>query len=138
MPYQAGTYPKPPALCVFVICDRVTSSGGKFSLEGVFFRIHPRTYPLKHNCYLVIGWCGAEGIYRFGLKFFSPGDRAVLLEIKDFQFAITPASPYYNTIIRAELVLPEEGVYHFDVSMDGEAAGRFPLYVITAPVADKQ
>ncbi len=138
MPGSSSSYPNPPVLCVFVICDQVTSSGGKFSLEGVFFRVHPRTYPVKHTCYLVVGWCGAEGAYRMGLKFMSPGDRAVLLEIKDFTFTITSASPYSNTIIRAELVLPEEGVYHFDLTLDGEPAGRFPLHVVTAPVTGRQ
>lgn len=138
MQYRADLHPGPPMLCIFMLCDRVTSSGGKFSLEGVFFRIHPRMFPAKHTCYLVLGWCGAAGNYRFGLRFLSPGDGAVLLEIKDYQFNITPAVPYNNTIIRAELALPEEGVYHFNVTLDGKPVGRFPLHVIKAPVMEKQ
>ena len=126
-----------PALCTFIICDNVTSKQGKFSLEGVFYRIHPFFYPVKHKCFLVVGWCGMEGTYRFDLKFIAPGGQ-VTLEISDFRINISPASPYHNTIINAELLLLEEGIYNFEIYLEGEPAGTFPLHVVTAPARIKQ
>ncbi|WP_435050981.1 DUF6941 family protein [Desulfotruncus arcticus] len=106
-------------------------------MEGVFYRVHPFFYPVKHKCFLVVGWCGTQGTYRFGLRLLAPGGR-VTLEINDFQFSISRSSPYHNTIINAELLLPEEGIYNFEIFLEGEPAGRFPLHVITAPARIKQ
>ncbi len=127
-----------PVLCTFILCDKVSSRQGKFSLEGIFYRVHPQAYPARHKCYVVIGWCGGQGVYRLGLKFWSPGDRRLLLEIKDFLFTIKAASPYHNTVISAELSLPEEGIYYFEVLLDDRQVGRFPLYVMAPPAARPQ
>lgn len=121
-----------PVLCTFITCDRVSSNRGKFSLEGVFYRVHPQKFPVRHKCCLVVGWCGAPGRYRFRLRFLSPGDRLVLMEVNDFEFAITAACPYHHTIINAELLLVDEGIYNFEVTLEGQPAGRFPLHVVAA------
>jgi len=117
-----------PQLCCFVMCDNITQEGGKYSLVGVFYRIHPVTFPCLHNCYLVVGWYGESGRHSFEMTFIDPGGKE-LQRMSPFSFSSTPERPYYNAVIEAALPLSGEGIYWFEVDLNGTTLGRFPVHV---------
>lgn len=118
-------------LCSFVLCENVQQDRGKYSLLGIFFRVHALGYPTKKRCYIMLGWYGDEGRHFWGLKFLSPDRSRVLHEITSYPFNLTRERPYSNGVVEAELLLEEEGIYWFEVTMDGEVRGHFPLFVET-------
>lgn len=75
-------------------------------------------YPCRHRCYVVVGWCGESGSHTFGLRFLPPDRDRVLLEIPSYPFRLSGSSPYFNSVIAAELPLEREGVYWFEVILN--------------------
>lgn len=119
-----------PVLCCFMFCEEVRRQGGRFTLAGIFYRIHAPAFPAARNCNIIVGWYGPEGYYDFGLQFLHPDGRQVLLEVPFYPFTLTRERPYYNAVINATLPLPEAGVYWFAVYRTGRRLAEFPLYVL--------
>lgn len=119
------------ALCSFVLCESVQQDQGKYSLLGVFYRIHALGYPTKKRCYVMLGWYGDEGRHFWGLKFLNHDRSRVLQEITSYPFNLTPDRPYSNGIVEADLNLEGEGTYWFEILLDGETRGLFPVFVET-------
>lgn len=120
-----------PVLCNLLFCDKITAGRGKFNLEGIFYRVHAEGYPCRHRCYVVVGWCGESGSYTFGMRFLTPDRKECLFEIPQYHFKLSQSSPYYNGVIEVYLPLGREGVYWFEVYLNGESAAFFPLHVET-------
>ena len=74
---MSGTAPKVKA---FLICDQVIrSTDGKYSIIGVFRRIHAPEFPVFHarfGLYMMLG--ELNGKYNFGIEFLDPKDQSVL------------------------------------------------------------
>ncbi|KJS15210.1 MAG: hypothetical protein VR69_13870 [Peptococcaceae bacterium BRH_c4b] len=121
----------PAALCSFILCDNISHDQGKFSLMGVFYRVHVLSYPAKKRCYVILGWYGEEGKHYFSLRFLSSERSRVLLEMSSYPFSLEAHRPYSNGIIQVELPFEEEGTYWFEVLLDGESRGYFPVFVET-------
>lgn len=118
-----------PQLYCFIMCDEVRrAAGGKYSLVGVFYRVHAVSFPCLHSCHLVIGWYGKEGRHDFEINFSGPGGEE-LQKMPPYGFSLSPERPYSNVIIKAVLPLVKEGTYWFEVLLNGSMCGRFPLHV---------
>lgn len=126
-----------PQLCCFIMCDDVQQQEGKFSLQGVFFRVHVASFPCLHNCHLAIGWYGEEGQHAFALRFMDPAN-CELQSMPPYTFSLSREKPYSNTIIKAGLPLVREGIYWFEVLVNGILCGRFPLHVYLKPAGLEQ
>lgn len=122
-----------PVLCVFLMCDDVRVVSGKYSLEGIFYRIHAPVFPCVYDCYVVLGWYGEGGVHSFRLKFLASREERVLLELPDCTFFLSPEQPYYNALMQVRLPLEEEGVYRFEVILNNCPAGSFPVFVEAVP-----
>lgn len=120
-----------PLLCNLLFCNKLESAGGKYNLEGIFYRVHAAGYPCCHRCHVVVGWCGDGGSHSFGLRFLPPDRGRVLFEIPAYPFRLTETVPYFNGVIDVALPLHCEGVYWFEVAINGETLGFFPLHVET-------
>lgn len=118
-------------LCSFILCDNIIQDQGKFNIMGVFFRIHVLTYPSRKRCFVVLGWYGDEGKHYFGLKFHNPDRSRILLEMSSYPFELASRHPYSNGIIQVDLPFEKEGIYWFEVLLDGESRGFFPVFVET-------
>ncbi|MCL6611526.1 MAG: hypothetical protein K6T66_08305 [Peptococcaceae bacterium] len=121
-----------PLLCNLLFCNKIESGEGKFNLEGIFYRVHAAGYPCRHRCCVVVGWCGDGGNHSFGLRFLPPDRGRPLFEIPSYPFRLTPEAPYFNGVIEVDLPLDREGTYWFEVSLNGQLQGFFPLHVKTA------
>ncbi|MCL6638744.1 MAG: hypothetical protein K6T80_03570 [Firmicutes bacterium] len=121
-----------PVLCTFLLCDQVRGEGGKFSIAGIFYRIHTAQFPFIHRCQVVVGWCGKEGYYDFAVKYYDPGKNRALLEVPFYPFVLTADRPYFNAVIRAELPVLTEGTHWFEIIRSGRTIGDFPLIVTGA------
>lgn len=120
-----------PLLCNLLFCNRIESGRGKYNLEGIFYRVHAAGYPCWHRCHVVVGWCGDSGSHSFGLRFLTPDRNRVLFEIPAYPFRLTKTAPYFNGVIEVALPLHCEGVYWFEVTINAESLGFFPLHVET-------
>ena len=89
------------------------------------------SYPASKRCYVILGWYGEEGKHYFGLKFLSPDRSRLLLEMSSYPFSLDSRRPYSNGIIQVELPIEKEGTYWFEVLLDGEPRGQFPVFVET-------
>ncbi len=123
----------PPVLCNFLFCNKVEAGEGKYNLEGIFYRVHAAGYPCRHRCCVVVGWCGDGGIHSFGLRFLTPDKRRALFEVPSYPFRLTPSYPYFNGVVEVVLPLDGEGVYWFEVTLNGEPCGFFPIHAETLP-----
>ncbi|MFZ5590702.1 MAG: DUF6941 family protein [Bacillota bacterium] len=120
-----------PGLCLFLLCDHVALNHGKYNLQGVFYRVHAKSYPCRHACYVVLGWYGRQGQHLFTLRFWAPDQQHLLLEIKSYPFHFTDDRPYVYFPVRAELPLFGDGTYWFEVLLNDQQQGLFPLLVQT-------
>jgi hypothetical protein len=122
-----------PALCNFLLCNKVATEGGKYNLEGIFYRLHALGYPCRHRCFVVVGWCGDGGSHFFTLRFLAPDRSKVLFETPPHPFILSGAAPYFNGVIEVELTLACEGTHWFEVMLNNRSCGFFPLFVETLP-----
>lgn len=98
---------------------------------GVFYRIHVLSYPAKKRCYVILGWYGEEGKHYFSLRFLTPDRSERLLEMSSYPFSLDARRPYSNGVIQVELPIAKAGTYWFEVLLDGESRGCFPVFVET-------
>jgi hypothetical protein len=124
-----------PVLCNFLLCNNIRAESGKFNIEGVFYRVHAAAYPCRYRCLVVAGWYGEGGNYTFGLRFLPPDKSRHLFEIPPYPFSLSAASPYFNGVVEVQLPFDCEGVYWFEVTLDGRTAGFFPVHAAMTPVA---
>ncbi|MCL6478946.1 MAG: hypothetical protein K6T65_11095 [Peptococcaceae bacterium] len=122
-----------PVLCNLIFCHGIKSVKGKYNLEGIFYRIHAAVYPCWYRCYVVVGWCGDCGSHNFGLRFLPPDRSSVLFATPPHPFTLSVTAPYFNGMIEAVLPLGGEGVYWFEVILNGESLDFFPIHVETVP-----
>lgn len=127
-----------PQLCCFLFCDRVNLEQGKFSLQGVFYRIHCWSFPVYHRFFVVVGWYGESGSHFFQLFFRAPGEKQPFLKTTTQFFTLQPEKPYFNGLLEVELPLYRQGIYWVDVKVDDYCQGSFPLYVDMEPAGSRE
>lgn len=127
-----------PVLCNMIFCDKITAGRGKYNLEGIFYRIHALGYPCSHKCFVVVGWYGGSGSHNFRLGFINPDRSRALFEIPPCNFRLSASAPYFNAVIEVILPLECEGVHWFDIDLNGEHIGSFPVHIVTVPAGPQQ
>ncbi|MCC6464987.1 MAG: hypothetical protein IT463_06555 [Planctomycetes bacterium] len=117
---MAGHNPKVKA---FLICDQVIrSTDGKFSIIGVFRRVHAPSFPVFHarfGVYMMLG--ELNGKYDFAIEFVDPGDGQVLgrAELRGIEHA-RPLEDFENGINLPGLQFTREGTYEVHFLVNGE------------------
>jgi hypothetical protein len=116
---MSGSTPKVKA---FLICDQVIrSTDGKYSIIGVFRRVHAPTFPVFHarfGVYLMLGEMNGE--YNFTIEFNDPSEgqtlaKAELRGVKHHK----PLEDFETGINLPGLQFTKEGTFEVHLSCNG-------------------
>ncbi|MBZ0137314.1 MAG: hypothetical protein K8I27_13190 [Planctomycetes bacterium] len=117
---MSGSNPKVKA---FLICDQVIrSTDGKYSIIGVFRRVHAPSFPVFHarfGVYLMLGEMNGE--YNFTIEFVDPGEgntlaKAELRGVKHHK----PLEDFETGINLPGLQFTKEGTFEIHLNCNGE------------------
>lgn len=115
-----GTTPKVKA---FVICDQVIrSTDGKYSIIGVFKRVHAPQFPVFHarfGLYMMLG--ELNGRYDFSIEFNDPAEGQVLgrAELRAIEHH-KPLEDFETGINLPGLQFTREGVFEVHLKVNGD------------------
>ncbi|MDC1142698.1 hypothetical protein OAU50_06375 [Planctomycetota bacterium] len=116
---NSGSNPKVKA---FLICDQVIrSTDGKYSVIGVFRRVHAPEFPVFHarfGVYIMLG--ELNGNYDFIIEFIDPADGNQLgkAELKGVNHT-KPLEDFETGINLPGLQFPKEGTYEIHITCNG-------------------
>jgi hypothetical protein len=112
-----------PKVKAFLICDQVIrSTDGKYSVIGIFRRVHAPNFPVFHarfGIYMMLG--EMNGTYDLGIEFVDPGDgtqlaRAELRGVKHNK----PLEDFETGINLPGLSFPKDGTFEVHLKCNGE------------------
>lgn len=112
-----------PKLKAFLICDQVIrSTDGKYSVIGIFRRIHAPDFPVFHarlGVYIMLG--ELNGTYDFIIEFVDPTDGTQLgkAELKGVTHH-KPLEDFETGINLPGLQFSKEGTYQVNISCNGD------------------
>ena len=149
---EAGTQDRiEPTLVAFLICRSAgRSDDGSHNITGIFDGltatavVPPGSSPdlstlaVPVQFVLFTRWVGGSGIFKQWIDVTGP-DQAVQ-STDEVDFWLRDQFKAHNVITRVNLGA-KEGVYYFDVKLDGKSRGRIPLKVkfeIIRPTAPQQ
>jgi hypothetical protein len=112
-----------PKVKAFLICDQVIrSTDGKYSIIGVFKRVHAPSFPVFHARFGVYVMMGElKGSYDLAIEFVEPGEgttigKAELRSIKHDK----PLEDFETGINLPGLQFTREGVFEVHLKVNGE------------------
>lgn len=113
----------PPKVKSFLICDQVIrSTDGKYSVIGIFKRVHAPTFPVFHarfGVYMMIG--EMKGRYDLAIEFIEPGEGTVIgrAEMRNIEHN-APLEDYEAAINLPGLQFQRAGVYEIHLKVNGD------------------
>lgn len=117
---MAGSNPKVKA---FLVCDQVIrSTDGKWSVIGVFRRVHSPQFPVFHarfGIYVMLG--EMNGTYDLVIEFVDPAESLSLgkAELRGLKHN-RPLEDFETGINLPGLQFPKEGTYEIHLSVNGD------------------
>jgi hypothetical protein len=117
---MTGSTPKVKA---FLVCDQVIrSTDGKWSVIGVFRRVHAPQFPVFHarfGIYVMLG--EMNGTYDLTIEFVDPGDSHSLgkAELRGLKHN-RPLEDFETGINLPGLQFPKEGTFEIHLSVNGD------------------
>ena len=124
-----------PDLQSSLACEDVrVEAGGGHTLVGVFSQITTHHLPVRLLKFCIwTRWCGGEGRFRQGAKLFSPEEQDPICG-NEIEFELADMESHTTNVhFFSGLQLDTEGVYHVEISLDGELILRYPIAVRCAP-----
>lgn len=127
---SSGSNPKVKA---FLICDQVIrSTDGKYSVIGIFRRIHAPDFPVFHarfGVYVMLG--ELNGTYDFVIEFIDPTDGSQLgkAELKGVNHT-KPLEDFETGINLPGLQFTKEGIYEVHITCNGDLIHVDTLHAI--------
>lgn len=112
-----------PKVKAFLICDQVIrSTDGKYTIVGVFRRVHAPQFPVFHarfGLYLMLG--ELNGKYDFTIQFIDPGDGTVLgrADMKGVEYR-NPLDDFETGLNLPGLQFPRAGTFEVHLLVNGE------------------
>ncbi|CAG0967301.1 hypothetical protein PLCT2_01126 [Planctomycetaceae bacterium] len=112
-----------PKVKAFLICDQVIrSTDGKYTIVGVFRRVHAPQFPVFHarfGLYLMLG--ELNGKYDFTIQFMDPSDGQTLgrADLKGVEYR-TPLDDFETGLNLPGLQFPRAGVFEVHLLCNGE------------------
>ncbi len=130
---MAGT----PKVKAFLICDQVIrSTDGKYSIIGIFRRVHAPQFPVFHarfGVYMMLG--ELNGAYDFTILFTDPAadspERSIMAraELRGVKHA-RPLEDFEAGINLPGLSFPREGTFEIHIQCNGELLHVDTLHAI--------
>ena len=115
-----------PVLIAALVCDVAVKdpTTGKFSLIGIFDKIHVKQFPANRPVSLYAKLTEAEGNYQFQAKYVYSNTGAVLAEAKGEFNAKEKLGTVELSIQYPPLPIPGEGRYDFQIWVNGQFLGQ--------------
>jgi hypothetical protein len=117
---MTGSTPKVKA---FLICDQVIrSTDGKYTVVGIFRRVHAPQFPVFHARFGVYAMLGEmNGEYDLTIEFVDPGDGGSLgkAELRGLKHN-RPLEDFETGINLPGLQFPKEGTFEIHLSANGD------------------
>jgi hypothetical protein len=120
-----------PTLRSFIFCDAVVPAlEGKLICYGVFSDIFVQKFPLTYPQFCILTtWTKGEGFHIQQIKVLNPQRTMIMVQSPEMYFTLNDESETANVKTDVnQVVFSEPGTYFFQVYLDGEMIGEFPLH----------
>ena len=122
-----------PDLQASFACEDVRlEAGGSHTIVGIMNAISTNMIPLRLNKLCIwTRWVSGIGDYLQTTRFVLP-DETILAEVKTNFNLSNEDSHTTNVNILGNIEMPQEGVYHIEILLDGEMKLRYPVRLMVS------
>lgn len=120
-----------PTLRSFIFCDSVVPAlEGKLICYGVFSDLFASKFPITYPQFCILTtWTKGEGFHIQQIKVLNPARTLIMCQSPEMYFTLNDQTETANVKTDVnQVVFSEAGTYYFQVFLDGEMLGEFPLH----------
>lgn len=120
-----------PVLRSFIFCDAVVPGlDGKLTCYGTFSDLYSSKFPITYPQFCILTtWTRGVGFHIQQIKILNPTKTMVLCQSPQMYFTLNDETETANVKTDVnQIVFAEPGTYYFQVYLDNELLGEFPLH----------